>query len=490
MSLASGFESGFNLALKFNQQQKEEEKQKKQFELMDVQIEAAQEDIEASKEQRDLKRQELELEKKRINSLVATYDSDVILNQARAGGYIRNNEADELAAGDSEKAQGWTEAVTLLDLLSTLPKDPKAREEQLYYAQPQYEDLKKRGFDLLSIASPKTMKAFSNLDPVLQSGDFSQMNPSFADDLTQIYKSDLNLFIGKKFISNDNEEGEIVNVKMNGDIVGKENGLSAVIGATYTVNVDGEEKEYEGFLPDLKSNTVRQDLEGNDAKAVSVRDATDIMSSLRSLSIEFQNNPDLLEASQEMGLREVGKYRTSDPKVKDKPDTVTVRNMYDKDMETYIDAKAVAVADLDLTADYEGQKEAVSDAIAKFQFDMPGLKLEKNEEGLYVIPEQYNDNLGAYFASVQPDFNTYKQIVANDPSIATAQIKPGQRRIYGFGSVGFGFNAKRENYIDQLGDLYGKDIIDNLVGLAPGTLNDEELLDYLYMQLRQNKQER
>ena len=489
MSLASGFESGFNLALKFNQQEREEEKQKKQFELMDVQIEAAQEDIEASKEQRDLKRQELELEKKRINSLTATYDSQVILDQARAQGYMRQNEADELAAGNTEKAQGWTEAVSLLNLLSNLPTDPKAREEQLYYAQPQYEDLKKRGFDLLSIASPKTMKAFSNLDPVLQSGDFSQMNPGFADDLTQIYKSDLNLFIGKKFISNDNEEGEIVNVKMNGDIVGKENGLSAVIGATYTVNVDGEEKEYEGFLPDLKSNTVRQDLEGDDAKAVSVRDATDIMSSLRSLSIEFQNNPDLLAAAQEMGLREIGKYRTFDPKAKDKPDTVTVRNMYDKDMETYIDAKAVAVADLDLTANYEGQEEAVSDAIAKFQFDMPGLKLEKNDEGLYVIPEEYNDNLGAYFASVQPDFNTYRQIVANDPSIATAQLKPGQRRIYGFGSVGFGFNAKREDYIDQLGDLYGKDVIDNLVGLAPD-LNDEELLDYLYMQLRRNKQER
>ena len=53
MSLASGFESGFNLALKFNQQQREEEKQEKQFELMDVQIEAAQDDIEASKEQRE-----------------------------------------------------------------------------------------------------------------------------------------------------------------------------------------------------------------------------------------------------------------------------------------------------------------------------------------------------------------------------------------------------------------------------------------------------
>lgn len=489
MSLASGFESGFNLALKFNQQEREEEKQKKQFELMDVQIEAAQEDIEASKEQRDLKRQELELERKRINSLTATYDSQVILDQARTQGYIRQNEADELAAGNTEKAQGWTEAVSLLEHLANLSPDPKAREEQLYYAQPQYEDLKKRGFDLLAIASPKTMAAFSNLDPVLQSGDFSQMNPSFADDLTQIYKSDLNLFIGKKFISKDNEEGEIVNVKMNGDIVGKENGLSAVIGATYTVNVDGEEKEYEGFLPDLKSNTVRQDLEGDDAKAVSVRDATDIMSSLRSLSIEFQNNPDLLAAAQEMGLREIGKYRAFDPKAKDKPDTVTVRNMYDKDMETYIDAKAVAVADLDLTADYEGQEEAVSDAIAKFQFDMPGLKLEKNEDGLYVIPEEYNDNLGAYFASVQPDFNTYRQIVANDPSIATAQLKPGQRRIYGFGSVGFGFNAKREDYIDQLGDLYGKDVIDNLVGLAPD-LNDEELLDYLYMQLRRNKQER
>lgn len=490
MSLASGFESGFNLALKFNQQQREEEKQEKQFELMDVQIEAAQEDIEASKEQRDIRKQELALEKKRIDSLTATYDSQVVLDQARAQGYIRQNEADELAAGNTEKAQGWTEAVTLLDLLSNLPTDPKAREEQLYYAQPQYEDLKKRGFDLLSIASPKTMKAFQNLDPVLQSGDFSQINPNFADDLTQIYKSDLNLFIGKKFISNDNEEGEIVNVKMNGDIVGKENGLSAVIGATYTVNVDGEEKEFEGFLPDLKSNTVRQDLEGDDAKAVSVRDATDIMSSLRSLSIEFQNNPELLKAAQEMGLREIGKYRAFDPKVKDKPDTVTVRNMYDKDMETYINAKAIAVADLDLSANYDEQREEVSDAIAKFQFDMPGLKLEKNDKGLYVIPEQYNDNLGAYFASVQPDYNTYKQIVANDPSIATAQLKPGQRRIYSFGSASFGFNAEREDYIDQLGDLYGRDIIDNLVGLAPETLDDEELLDYLYMQLRQNKQER
>ena len=490
MSLASGFESGFNLALKFNQQKKEEEKQKKQFELMDVQIEAAEEDIETARRTREMKQEELELEKKRINALTATYDSQVILDQARAEGYIAQNEADEIAAGNTEKAKGWTEAVSLMQHLASLSSDPKAREEQLYYSQSQYEDLKSRGFDLLAIASPKTRQAFINLNPVLSTGDFSQLGPSFKDDLTQIYKSDLNLFKGKKFISNDNEEGEIVDVKMNGNIVGKENGLSAVIGATYTVNVNGEEKEYEGFLPDLKSNTVRQDLEGDDAKAVSVRDATDVMSALRSLNIQFDNNPELLKAAQEMGLREIGKYRTIDPKEKDKPDTVTVRNMYDKDMETYIDAKAVAVADLDLTANYEGQEEAVSDAIAKFQFDMPGLKLEKNDQGLYVIPKQYNDNLGAYFASVQPDFNTYKQIVANDPSIATAQLKPGQRRVYGFGSTVLGFNAKREDYIDQLGDLYGADIIDNLVGLAPGNLDDEELLDYLYMQLRQRKQER
>ena len=490
MSLASGFESGFNLALKFNQQQREEEKQEKQFELMDVQLEAAQEDIEASKEQRDIRKQELALDKKRTDALIASYDADALLKRARAEGYIKQNEADELAAGESEKAQGWREATSLLQFVANLSENPKAREEELYYAQSQFEGLKKRGFDFFEIASPKTKQALINLNPVLSTGDFSQLGPSYKDDLTQIYKSQLNLFIGKKFISNDDEEGEIVNVKMNGDIVAKENGLSAVIGATYTVNVDGEEKEFEGFLPDLKSNTVRQDLEGDDAKAVSVRDAVDVMTALRSLNIEFDNNPELLRRAEKMGLREIEKYTTFDPKVKDKPDTVTVRNMYDKDMETYIDAKAVAVANLDLKADYEGQEEAVSDAIAKFQFDMPGLKLEKNDEGLYVIPEEYNDNLGEYFASVQPEYNTYKQIVADDPSIATAQLKPGQRRIYGFGSVGFGFNAKREDYIDQLGDLYGRDVIDNLVGLAPETLSDEELLDYLYMQLRQNKQER
>lgn len=497
MSLASGFESGFNLALKFNQQKLDEERQKKQLELTDTQIKAADTQIKAAEQkmQTDLASFDIDAEKKRSETrkneaMVQSYNAGTTLKEAQTQGVLTTNAANKILLDHQRGKAGWMEANSLIDHFSNLPTDPQALEEHMYFGEATYERLKAEGFDFLEIATPKVLDAYLNLQPVLESGDFTKIGPSFADDLTTIYKSDINLFKGKQFISNDGEEGSIVDIRLNGDIVGKENGLNAVIGATFTVDVDGEQKEFEGFLPDLSGSSVQQDLEGVDAKAVSIRDATDTMSALRTVAAQFSQNPNLIKAAEELGkfkiqyqedlLSQGKKEKGETPQ---KLDMVTVRDTYNKAMDNFFDAKALSVTDLDLKGTLVGQEEEVSAAIQTFAFYMPTLKTEKSKEtDLFIIPKEYGGNLGKYFASVQPRLAQFSEEVAK-LQFADNNLKDGQRAIYTFGNLAIAHNTPRKEYKESLADLFGIDDIDALIDGAPFELNDEELLDYLYMQL-------
>lgn len=488
MSLASGFESGFNLALKFNQQKLDEERQKKQLELTDVQIKAAEQKMKTDLASFDIDAEKKRSETRKNEAMVQSYNAGTILKEAQTQGVLTENAANKILLDYQRGKAGWMEANSLIDHFSNLPTDPQALEEHMYFGEATYERLKAEGFDFLEIATPKVLDAYLNLQPVLESGDFTKIGPSFADDLTTIYKSDINLFKGKQFISNDGEEGSIVDIRLNGDIVGKENGLNAVIGATFTVDVDGEQKEFEGFLPDLSGSSVQQDLEGVDAKAVSIRDATDTMSALRTVAAQFSENPNLIKAAEELGKFKIqyqedllSQGKKGKGETPQKLDMVTVRDTYNKAMDNFFDAKALSVTDLDLKGTLVGQEEEVSAAIQTFAFYMPTLKTEK-EGDLFIIPEKYEGNLGKYFASVQPRLAQFSEEVAK-LQFADNNLKDGQRAIYTFGNLAIAHNTPRKEYKESLADLYGIDDIDALIDGAPFELNDEELLDYLYMQL-------
>ena len=479
MSIAEGFESGFNLALKARAFKTEEEERKRKMSLEEEKL-----DIE--RQTFGLKEQELESVRLRNEAMMRSYDASAQLNEARAAGQINKNQYDELIAGKSTKAKGWKQVNALLDRLSNLPSDPVAREEEFYFVSGGAKVLKDDfGVDIFEVLSPKTQLAYKNIDPILQSGDFSLFGPEYKDDLTQIYQHDLNQFKGRNFASKDGREGKIKKIQLTGGFSAADEGQASLIEALYTVDINGQEETFTGFLPDAKSGIVKEDIEGTDAKAVSVSDAIDVMSALRTITFSFEDKPEVYELIKERAKYKIDESEDEDLTAKDGEDNVTIRQMYFAALDNYTDAKAIAI-ELGLNFDetQEEQPSAVNQTIKRFSTYMPELKLEQNSEGLYVIPKEYNGHIGKYFASVKPKYEDAVATVNRSPNLSIENLKEDQKAVYVFSSKPIMYNENKDSYIPILKDIYPADDIDRL--LDQGTsldLTDEELLDFLHVQL-------
>lgn len=483
MSLAKGFESGFNMALslgKFRLQEKEEERKSDLFELQTKEA-----DLKIKKGEVDLQKSEIELEYAPIknNLQIQQYESQIqsadALTTYRAGlttGIINENIAEE-------KIRNYKAFSGIMSDMINLPSDdPLAREEFVMNNIHAAEKLQREGFDFVSTLSPLTAEAFNNINPILQSGNFEELG-EYAKDLTQIYKGDLMSFMGKTFVDTSGREGIIKNVSFNGDIVGTDQGMNAVLGASYTVDFDGEEEVLDGFLPDNKQGKIRQDIEGVNAKAVSIIEATDKMSSLRSLLTLGMENPELFKTAQLFSDRMITDL--VDPGgEKEKIDKVSARAIYTSAQKNFTDGKTEVMEQSGISLDLplSGQEEEVSSAIQIMAFYMPQLSTEQNEDGLFVIPKKYDGNIGKYFASVQPDYDDALSIVSKKPNFATDKLKPGQQRVYSFGNKSFTYDSTRDEYLPELEALYGteeiKRILDSMGGAT--SLTDDELLDLFY----------
>lgn len=479
MSIAEGFESGFNLALKARAFKTEEEERKRKMSLEEEKL-----DIE--RQTFDLKEQELESVRLRNEAMMRSYDASAQLNEARAAGQINQNQFDELTEGKSQKAKGWKQVNALLNRLNNLPSDPVAREEELYFISGGSKALKDDfGIDIFEVLSPKTELAYKNIDPILQSGDFSLFGPEYKDDLTQIYQHDLNQFKGRNFASKDGREGKIKKIQLTGGFSAADEGQASLIEALYTVDINGQEETFTGFLPDAKSGIVKEDIEGTDAKAVSIADAIDVMSALRTITFSFQDKPAAYELAKERAKYNIDLYDDKDLKEKDKQDNVTIRQIYTSMYENYIDQKAIAIEDtIDISLPASDQPEAVDAAIRRFSYSFPNLPLEKNEDGLFVIPKEYNDNIGKYFGTMSPKYEDTVAMVNRGGDFSTDNLKENQKPIYIFSNKAVKYNEEKDSYIPILKDIYPAEDIDRL--LDQGTsldLTDEELLDFLHVQL-------
>tara|TARA_B100000900_G_scaffold374003_1_gene354988 strand:- start:649 stop:2133 length:1485 start_codon:yes stop_codon:yes gene_type:complete len=491
MSIASGFESGFNMALamgKFRLQEKEEERKSELFGMQKQEF-----DLGIQSKKLDIEKSQLELEFEPIKQQLEIDTSIAQINSAEALAGYRGALGSGLITeqADIKKVNQFKEFSGLMaDMITSAQNgDEDVIEDMVMRNTPLVEKLYNDGMDVVSILSPETATAFRNLNPMLQSGNFENIGPSFANDLSQVYKGDLNLFQGKKFKSSDGEEGIIQSVSFNGDIVGQGNGNQAVLGATYSVKVGDEVKEYQGFLPDLKSDVISQDVEGVDAKAVSIADATDKMASLRNLVTLGLENPKMFTIAKEFADRRI--LEITDPAGENiKLDKVSARAIYQSGVDNYTIGRAEAfeVSNLDLNASLEQQENEVSTFINVFTTYVPNLVVETKQadDGTtkFVIPEKYRGNLGKYLASAAPSYADALQQVQNSP-IANANLKEGQRRFYTFGTLSFTYNAKQDDYLPILENVYGKDAVNEVLSGAAnaGAQTDEEILDLLYNEL-------
>ena len=491
MSLASGFESGFNMALslgKLRLQEKEEERKSELFEMQKEEF-----DLGITSKKLDIEKSQIELEFAPIKQKLEIDTSIAQINSANALAGYRGALSSGLITeqADIKKVNQLKEFSGLMgDMITSAQNgDQAVIEDMIMRNTPLVEKLYNDGMDVVSILSPKTATAFRNLNPMLQSGNFENIGPSFASDLSQVYKGDLNLFQGKKFKSSDGEEGIIQSVSFNGDIVGQGNGNQAVLGATYSVKVGDEIKTFEGFLPDLKSDVISQDVEGVDAKAVSIADATDKMASLRNLVSLGMENPKMFTIAQEFADRRI--LEITDPAGENvKLDKVSARAIYQAGVDNYTIGRAEALeqSGIDLTQPYEGQEDAVSNFINIFSTYVPNLQVEteQTDDGTrFVIPSQYRGNLGKYLSSAAPSYADALRQVQNSPNFANATLKDGQRRSYTFGTLSFTFNTKQTDYLPILENMYGKDAVNEVLSGAAnaGATTDEEILDLLYNEL-------
>lgn len=488
MSLAEGFQSGFNLALSARKLALEKEKQEKQMELVDVQIKGEEAEI-------DYKKQRLDLEQRQAEAVIQSNEANTAYRNAMASDRLSVTQRRKFEDEEGDKAKQYKTAMGILNGLQNLPDDPAARDLYISQTYAAVEKLQKEGFDFVNILSPDTAKAFGNMQAMFNSGDFSQIS-NHVEDINQIFAPDFRQFKGNKFVTQDGREGTIVGVKFDGTIQGKNMGRDANLGAMFEVQfaepdkmvdvpnqvatkVEGQKtvESFFSYVPEVKGK-VTQDTEGTDAKNVSIAEATDKMSALRSLVGLGMSNPALVEASKKYAELSLIDLEGKVDLTKEETDKVTARGIHDAAVEKH--SGMIASIEENFGGDYE-DPDIIDQIIKQARLLYPELEAEMNEEGLFELPEEFEGDLGKYLNSVQPQYvDAVKQVRQGlNPS------KEGQRAIYSFGKTSFRFDASRDEYLPFLRRVYGEDVLNRAMARASdvGATEDDELLDFLYLNL-------
>lgn len=488
MSLAEGFQSGFNLALGARKLALEKEKQEKQMELVDVQIKSEKAEI-------DYKKQRLDLEQRQTESVIQSNEANTAYREAMASDRLSSQQRKEFEDQESKKTKKYKTAMGILNGLQNLPDDPAARDLYISQTYAAIEKLQKEGFDFVNILSPETAKSFGNMQTMFDSGDFSQIS-NHVEDVNQIFEPDFRQFKGNKFVTQDGREGTIVGVKFDGTIQGKNMGRDANLGAMFEVQftepdkmvdvpnqvatkVEGQKtvESFFSYVPEVKGK-VTQDTEGTDAKNVSIAEATDKMSALRSLVGLGMSNPSLVEASKKYAELSLIELEGKVDLTKEETDKVTARGIHDAAVEKH--SEMLATIEENFGGDYE-DPDVIDQIIKQARLLYPELEAEMNEEGLFELPEEFDGELGKYLNSVQPQYvDAVKQVRQGlNPS------KEGQRAIYSFGNTSFRFDASKDEYLPFLRRVYGEDVVNKAITRASdvGATEADELLDFLYLNL-------
>lgn len=145
--------------------------------------------------------------------------------------------------------------------------------------------------------NPQYAAAWKSILPVLQSGNFEEIPDNFNEGLTTVMKPLLDTaYLGSTFITKEGE-GKVEAISFDGNYIAKGRGDQMILGANVTVNINGEQKKYQTFLPDRNDDgslTFREGLEPDDSKAVSVSDVVDYASSNAPLAALIYKNPQVM----------------------------------------------------------------------------------------------------------------------------------------------------------------------------------------------------
>ncbi len=305
--------------------------------------------------------------------------------------------------------------------------------------------------------------------PKLESGDFEGIAKENPDALSSIFKESLNSFNGKQFISKDGRKGIIQGVKLSGNFDPITGSANTLVEGKYSVMFEGatEPEDVFTYMPDNARNlkTITEDIEGNDAKVVSISDIVDKVAAEKDFAMMLVNNPKMLETFTKASKGAIN-FKGNSTQINDKA-------------KLYFDLKDAASVKLGTVfknaTDYQGnvfggESEFLSSLYSSLPFDVSSKHISREADPYDESEFIYKYKDGSSAGLIQDDFiKTYI-----NPEKISAQVEnaysrfnsfdkknPGQKAVYSFDGMALIEFDKSSSYVDAvLEDTFGQVVYD------------------------------
>ena len=427
------------------------------------------------------------------------------LNQTK--GITKWREADtefkQLQTGTAKNQHNTYSAKLLLEGMMNIASDPVASEQ--FTQGPHFatwmgvnldeiERLEGQGFDLLSMLDHKTFQAFEVLAPIVEGGDFSVFDESHGPHLSQVFKGDLNLFLGKQY-SSPTINGEIVDLNFTGNVQAVGTGETALVEAQYTVlDKEGTRHKVTGFLPDLATDVIKHDLDQTDAKAASIADVVDKFGATSQVVMMALKNPGVIKMAQQLNNTKLLSYYPPDSKY----DTAVIElvRKITADSTSRVITGMAQLDDMGVGLDSINDKQnpdpvELDTFLRNFEAVFPEASFQKNDQDMYILDpgQQIYDVIGGVQTTVPEAFDLIKT-QGTVPQRDTSPAPGRMRDSFDFrGGLSIPKNTSRSVYTQQLNATYGTNVINEQIMKIENVFNkrfgteiaDDQLLDQLYL---------
>ena len=337
------------------------------------------------------------------------------------------------------------------------------------------------------------------LQNISQGGYIDELPPGFNEALTSIMRPQTDTaYLGAEFVDKE-RKGVVEGIEYDGQLIAKGRGDKMILGAKVTVNFGDTTEVFSTFLPDRDTNNrfvFRSDLPEDDAKAVSVADAMDIISSNLPVIQQLYSNPAILQNMEKVNNVLLDTYYPAS-RVNEQQDQVTFRTIYNAERDQFnLLLASIGLGDMlsdpSFGEDNNSEKmQAAANLFYSAYGDRSGITI--GDDGKFIPVDQNKNLLQAIFSNAPnptaimtsfdgrsiSQLNKDKQ---DDPD-ATAPVITS---VYGVNlpfdaSPQQSYEAMRENFkgnqavLDEL-DNFHQNFID---ALQEGSLSEEEYAFYL-----------
>ena len=482
MAFSSGFTDSFQMMLAMGRMKYLDEEERRAAELHPLAVRTA---------EAGATRAETESSTEWTDSLINYRDASAERDWALAADQNMKNNS-------SRERELAFKAGTIVDDMISLPPEiinnPGLMTQYAGIHIPALMDLEKEGFPIFTAFGKDTGEALAVLQPIVESGDFTQLDESHGKHMSAIYRSDLNLFLGKQYDS-PNIKGEITNVDLTGNVQAIDNGENALVEAKYTVmDSQGTKHKVTGFLPDLKTDVIKHDIDADDAKAVSVSEVVDMYGAMSQLYFQALQRPESMLAMEQLSNMTLRMYYPPDTRL----DTALINSAntklrYDnQDFLVGLD-EVNAIVNIEDVAGPDPKPEDMDMFLRSLQGRFPDSNIPvipDPQSGLLTLPP--NTSIDKVIGKIKPEWSeimSEMQSTLSQPKKDPRSAASVMRQDFDFGNTIITRATPRTTYLSQLRGMFGTNVVDEQVLRLETAykerfndeINDEQLLDQLHL---------